>query len=45
VLALAFGVLIVTIVVVGSLWIMTDLNGDMMPMTPSAAPMKSHMHP
>ena len=30
VLALAFGVLIVFLVVVGSLWIMTDLNGNMM---------------
>ena len=32
VLALAFGVLIVTVVVVGSLWIMTNLNDTMMPM-------------
>jgi cytochrome o ubiquinol oxidase subunit IV len=31
VLALAFGVLIVTLVVVGSLWIMTNLNDSMMP--------------
>ena len=31
VLALAFGVLIVFLVVVGSLWIMTDLNTNMMP--------------
>jgi cytochrome o ubiquinol oxidase subunit IV len=31
VLALAFGVLIVTIVVTGSLWIMTNLNDNMMP--------------
>jgi cytochrome o ubiquinol oxidase operon protein cyoD len=31
VLALAFGVLIVTIVVIGSIWIMTNLNGNMMP--------------
>jgi cytochrome o ubiquinol oxidase operon protein cyoD len=30
VLALAFGVLIVTLVVGGSLWIMTDLNHNMM---------------
>jgi cytochrome o ubiquinol oxidase subunit IV len=30
VLALAFGVLIVFLVVVGSLWIMTDLNNNMM---------------
>jgi len=32
VLALAFGVLIVFLVVVGSLWIMANLNRDMMPM-------------
>jgi cytochrome o ubiquinol oxidase subunit IV len=32
VLALAFGILIVTLVVAGSLWIMTNLNGNMMPM-------------
>ena len=31
VLALAFGILIVTLVVAGSLWIMTDLNANMMP--------------
>jgi cytochrome o ubiquinol oxidase operon protein cyoD len=31
VLALAFGLLIVTLVVAGSLWIMTNLNGNMMP--------------
>ena len=31
VLALAFGVLTVLLVVVGSLWIMADLNGNMMP--------------
>jgi cytochrome o ubiquinol oxidase subunit IV len=31
VLALAFGVLIVTLVVAGSLWIMTNLNDSMMP--------------
>ena len=31
VLALAFGVLIVLLVVVGSLWIMGDLNDSMMP--------------
>jgi cytochrome o ubiquinol oxidase subunit IV len=31
VLALAFGVLIVTLVVAGSLWIMTNLNDNMMP--------------
>jgi cytochrome o ubiquinol oxidase operon protein cyoD len=33
VLALAFGLLIVTLVVAGSLWIMTNLNGNMAPMT------------
>jgi cytochrome o ubiquinol oxidase subunit IV len=33
VLALAFGVLIVTLVVAGSLWIMSDLNANMMPPT------------
>jgi cytochrome o ubiquinol oxidase subunit IV len=32
VLALAFGVLIVLLVMVGSLWIMTNLNHNMMPM-------------
>jgi cytochrome o ubiquinol oxidase operon protein cyoD len=31
-LALAFGVLIVTLVVGGSLWIMTNLNNNMIPM-------------
>ena len=31
VLALAFGILIVFLVVAGSLWIMTDLNDNMMP--------------
>jgi cytochrome o ubiquinol oxidase operon protein cyoD len=31
VLALAFGVLIVTLVVAGSLWIMTNLNDNIMP--------------
>jgi cytochrome o ubiquinol oxidase operon protein cyoD len=31
VLALAFGVLIVMLVVSGSLWIMANLNVDMMP--------------
>ena len=41
VLALAFGVLIVTLVVAGSLWIMADLNGSMMPATEM---MKMHMH-
>jgi cytochrome o ubiquinol oxidase subunit IV len=32
VLALAFGVLIVTLVIAGSLWIMANLNSTMMPM-------------
>ena len=31
VLALAFGILIVFLVVIGSLWIMTNLNDNMMP--------------
>jgi cytochrome o ubiquinol oxidase operon protein cyoD len=31
VLALAFGILIVTIIVAGSLWIMTNLSDNMMP--------------
>jgi len=31
VLALAFGVLIVALVIAGSLWIMTNLNSNMMP--------------
>jgi cytochrome o ubiquinol oxidase operon protein cyoD len=31
VLALAFGILIVSLVVIGSLWIMGDLNDNMMP--------------
>jgi len=31
VLALAFGVLIVTVVIAGSLWIMANLNNNMMP--------------
>jgi cytochrome o ubiquinol oxidase subunit IV len=34
VLALAFGVLIVTLVVSGSLWIMANLNANMMPAFP-----------
>jgi cytochrome o ubiquinol oxidase operon protein cyoD len=32
VLALAFGIIIVFLIVVGSLWIMADLNQNMMPM-------------
>jgi cytochrome o ubiquinol oxidase operon protein cyoD len=31
VLALAFGMLVVTLVIAGSLWIMANLNGNMMP--------------
>jgi cytochrome o ubiquinol oxidase operon protein cyoD len=41
VLALAFGLLIVTLVVGGSLWIMANLNANMMPidlMNPQAQP-------
>jgi cytochrome o ubiquinol oxidase operon protein cyoD len=41
VLALAFGVLIVFLVVTGSLWIMADLNDSMMP---PAEPMNMPMH-
>jgi len=41
VLAVAFGVLIVFLVVAGSLWIMADLNDSMMPATEM---MKMHMH-
>ena len=40
VLAVAFGVLIVFLVVAGSLWIMADLNTSMMP----ATEMDTHMH-
>ena len=40
VLAVAFGVLIVFLVVAGSLWIMADLNDSMMPATEM---MKMHM--
>ncbi len=42
VLAVAFGVLIVFLVVAGSLWIMADLNGSMMP---PAESMNMPMHP
>ena len=42
VLALAFGVLIVILVVSGSLWIMTDLNHNMTPM-PATMPMQMNM--
>jgi cytochrome o ubiquinol oxidase operon protein cyoD len=41
ILALAFGILIVTLVVAGSLWIMSNLNDNMMPTMPTGAP---HMH-
>lgn len=34
IMALAFGLLIVALVLVGSLWIMAHLNGSMMPMSP-----------
>jgi cytochrome o ubiquinol oxidase operon protein cyoD len=40
VLALAFGLLIVFLVIAGSLWIMANLNGNMMP---SPEPMNLHM--
>jgi cytochrome o ubiquinol oxidase operon protein cyoD len=40
VLAVAFGVLIVFLVVAGSLWIMADLNASMMP---AGEQMKMHM--
>jgi cytochrome o ubiquinol oxidase operon protein cyoD len=43
VLAVAFGVLIVFLVVAGSLWIMADLNGSMMPPAESMnIPMHHH---
>jgi cytochrome o ubiquinol oxidase subunit IV len=32
ILALAFGVLIVFLVIIGSIWIIANLNGNMMPM-------------
>jgi cytochrome o ubiquinol oxidase subunit IV len=41
VLALAFGLLIVFVVVAGTLWIVTDMNGSMM--MPSSAPMSMRM--
>jgi cytochrome o ubiquinol oxidase subunit IV len=43
VLALAFGVLIVIVVLIGSLWIMTDLNANMMSPPMPAETMNSHM--
>src|SRR5262249_40026712 len=39
VLALAFGLLIVFLVVAGSLWIMGDLNHNLMPAMPASKPM------
>ncbi|RYB02333.1 cytochrome o ubiquinol oxidase subunit IV [Lichenibacterium ramalinae] len=42
VMALAFGVLIVVLVVGGSVWIMGNMNRNMMPMGPTA-PMESGM--
>jgi cytochrome o ubiquinol oxidase operon protein cyoD len=33
ILALAFGVLIVFLVITGSIWIMSNLNSNMMPMS------------
>ena len=42
VLALAFGILIVFLVVVGPLWIMTNLNDNMMP---PAEMMNMHVQP
>ena len=40
VLALAFGVLIIVLVVAGSLWIMWDLDHNMMPVQPMNVPMQ-----
>ncbi len=39
VLALAFGALVVTLIVTGSLWIVSDLNGSM----PSSMPVRAQM--
>ncbi len=41
ILALAFGLLIVFVVVVGTIWIVTDLNDNML--MPSAGPMNMQM--
>ena len=41
VLAVAFGVLVVFIVITGSLWIMSDLNASLMP---ASEPMNMDMH-
>jgi cytochrome o ubiquinol oxidase operon protein cyoD len=43
VLALAFGILIVILVMVGSLWIMISLNANMMPSGPTGELMNMHM--
>jgi cytochrome o ubiquinol oxidase subunit IV len=43
VLALAFGVLIVIVVLIGSLWIMVDLNANMMPAGSLPELMDMHM--
>ena len=43
VLALAFGILIVILVMVGSLWIMISLNANMMPPGPTGELMNMHM--
>lgn len=42
VLALAFGILIVIVVLIGSLWIMTDLNANMM--APGVPAETTNMH-
>jgi cytochrome o ubiquinol oxidase subunit IV len=44
VLALAFGVLIVFLIIGGSLWIMANLNHNMMPDLPAAAPITDMRH-
>jgi cytochrome o ubiquinol oxidase operon protein cyoD len=41
ILALAFGLLIVFVVVVGTIWIVTDLNDNML--MPSTGPMNMHI--
>jgi cytochrome o ubiquinol oxidase operon protein cyoD len=43
VLALAFGILIVVVVLIGSLWIMTDLNANMMRPGMAVEVMNLHM--
>jgi cytochrome o ubiquinol oxidase operon protein cyoD len=44
VLALAFGVLIVSLLVIGSLWIMANLNHQHMPMNPTMSQLSSLQH-